>query len=177
MGEMALKRGSQRSGEEGWDKPVPDFRLWNADPGSPTELCCLNKASFLWLPFQHQWFGVFMGVVLPVAIATIIGTIVFRKRIAGVFVSIITLALVLLVRLVVIDAQPVTNGFNGLTGFGWVKIGEFEFDPYIVPTYYFIAIALCLVLAAARVPIETPAGLILQAIRAHPNRAPSLGLY
>ena len=43
----------------------------------------------------------------------------FRKRISGVFVSIITLALVLLVRLVVIDAQPVTNGFNGLTDLGW----------------------------------------------------------
>ena len=47
-----------------------------------------------------------------------IGVIVFRKRIAGVFVSIITLALVLLVRLVVIDAQPITNGFNGLVAAG-----------------------------------------------------------
>src|SRR5260370_12643491 len=101
------------------------------------------------------------------AIATLIGTIVFRKRIAGVFVSIITLALVLLVRLVVIDAQPVTNGFNRLTGLGWFKIGEFEFDPYIVPTYYFVAIALCLVLAAARLLIQNRAGLILQAIRDH----------
>ncbi|HMI10456.1 MAG TPA: urea ABC transporter permease subunit UrtC, partial [Bradyrhizobium sp.] len=95
---MSLKLASPTSLQQGSDKPVPDFMLWNAEPGSPTELCCINKASFLWLPFQHQWFGVFMGVVLPVAIATIIGAIVFRKRIAGVFVSIITLALVLLVR-------------------------------------------------------------------------------
>src|SRR5260370_2962062 len=109
------------------------------------------------------------------AIATLIGTIVFRKRIAGVFVSIITLALVLLVRLVVIDAQPVTNGFNGLTDLGWFKIGEFEFDPYIVPTYYFVAVALCIVLAGARLLIETRAGLILQAIRDDQNRARYLG--
>src|SRR5260370_5168050 len=108
------------------------------------------------------------------AIATLIGTIVFRKRIAGVFVSIITLALVLLVRLVVIDAQPVTNGFNGLTDLGWFKVGEFEFDPYIVPTYYFVAIALCLVLASARLLVEARAGLILQAIRDDQNRAPYL---
>ena len=172
---MSLKLASPTSLQQGSDKPVPDFMLWNAEPGAPTELCCINKASFLWLPFQSQWFGVAMGVVLPVALATIIGTIVFRKRIAGVFVSIITLALVLLVRLVVIDAQPITNGFNGLTDLGWFKVGGFEFDPYIVPTYYFIAVALCLVLAGARVLIETRAGLILQAIRDDQNRARYLG--
>jgi urea transport system permease protein len=172
---MSLKLASPTSLQQGSDKPVPDFMLWNAEPGSPTELCCINKASFLWLPFQHQWFGVLMGIVVPVGIATIIGIIVFRKRIAGVFVSIITLALVLLVRLVVIDAQPITNGFNGLTDLGWFKVGEFEFDPYIVPTYYFVAIALCVVLASARLLIETRAGLILQAIRDDQNRARYLG--
>src|ERR1700724_4721996 len=116
-----------------------------------------------------------MGLVLPAAIATIIGIIVFRKRVSGVFVSIITLALVLLGGLVVIDSQPVTNGFNGLTDLGWFKVGEFEFDPYIVPTYYFVAIALCVVLASARLLIETRAGLILQAIRDDQNRARYLG--
>src|SRR5206468_95112 len=66
---MSLKLASPTSLQQGSDKPVPDFMLWNAEPGAPTELCCINKASFLWLPFQHQWFGVFMGLVLPVAIA------------------------------------------------------------------------------------------------------------
>jgi len=172
---MSLKLASPTSLQQGSDRPVPDFMLWNAEPGAPTELCCITKASFLWLPFQHQWFGIVMGLVLPVAIATIIGVIVFRKRIAGVFVSIITLALVLLVRLVVIDAQPVTNGFNGLTDLGVFKIGELELDPYIVPTYYFVAIALCLVLSGARLLIETRAGLILQATRDDQNRARYLG--
>src|SRR6202045_4498608 len=172
---MSLKLASTTSLQQGSDRPVPDFMLWNAEPGSPTELCCINKASFLWLPFQSQWFGVAMGLILPVAIATILGMIVFRKRISGVFVSIITLAVVLLVRLVVIDAQPITNGFNGLTDLGWFKVGEFEFDPYIVPTYYLVAISLSLVLAAARLLIETRAGLILQAIRDDQNRARYLG--
>jgi urea transport system permease protein len=172
---MSLKLASPTSLQQGSDKPVPDFMLWNAEPGAPTELCCITKASFLWLPFQNQWFGVAMGLVVPVVIATVVGLIVFRKRISGVFVSIITLALVLLVRLVVIDAQPVTNGFNGLTDLGWFKVGGLEFDPYIVPTYYFVAIALCLVLASARLLIETRAGLILQAIRDDQNRARYLG--
>src|SRR5580693_5814145 len=172
---MSLKLASPTSLQQGSDKPVPDFMLWNAEPGAPTELCCINKASFLWLPFQSQWFGVAMGLVLPVAIAGLIGTIVFRKRISGVFVSIITLALVLLVRLVVIDAQPITNGFNGLTDLGWFKIGELEFDPYIVPTYYLVAVSLSLVLVGARLLIDTRAGLILQAVRDDENRARYLG--
>ncbi len=67
---MSLKLASPTSLQQGSDKPVPDFMLWNAEPGAPTELCCINKASFLWLPFQSQWFGVAMGMVLPVVLAT-----------------------------------------------------------------------------------------------------------
>src|SRR5579883_934635 len=172
---MSLKLASQTSLQQGSDRPVPDFMLWNAEPGAPTELCCINKASFLWLPFQNQWFGAAMGLIVPVALAFGLGTIVFRKRIAGVFVSIITLALVLLVRLVVIDAQPITNGFNGLTDLGWFKVAGFEFDPYITPTYYLVAVSLSLVLIGARFLVETRAGIILQAIRDDQNRARYLG--
>lgn len=172
---MSLKLASPTSLQQGSDKPVPDFMLWNAEPGAQTDLCCINKASFLWIPFKSEWFGAAMGIALPVLIAGLIGTIVFRKRISGVFVSIITLALVLLVRLVVIDAQPITNGFNGLTDLGWFKIGGFEFDPYVVPTYYLIAVSLSVVLIATRLLVETRAGLILQAIRDDENRARYLG--
>jgi urea transport system permease protein len=112
---------------------------------------------------------------MPVAVATLLGFIMFRKRIAGVFVSIITLALVLLVRLLVIDAQPLTNGFNGLTDLGWFKVAGFEFDPYVVQTYYLVAAALTFVLIGTRFLIETRAGLILQAIRDDQNRARYLG--
>ena len=172
---MSLKLASQTSLQQGSDKPVPDFMLWNAEPGSQTDLCCINKASFLWIPFQNQWFGVAMGIVLPVCIAAVLGIIMFRKRIAGVFISIITLALVLLVRLLIIDAQPLTNGFNGLTDLGWFKVFDFEFDPYVTPTYYLVAGSLAVVLVLSRILIETRAGLILQAIRDDQNRARYLG--
>jgi urea transport system permease protein len=172
---MSLKLASTTSLQQGSEKPVPDFMLWNAEPGSKTDLCCISKSSFIWIPFQEQWFGVAMGLVMPVAVATLLGFIMFRKRIAGVFVSIITLALVLLVRLLVIDAQPLTNGFNGLTDLGWFKVAGFEFDPYVTPTYYLVASALAFVLVAARLLTETRAGLILQAIRDDQNRARYLG--
>ncbi|HEY4043555.1 MAG TPA: hypothetical protein VGM32_17140, partial [Rhodopila sp.] len=71
---MSLKLASATSLQQGSDQPVPDFMLWNAEPGSPTELCCINHGSFLWLPFQWQWFGVAMGVLMPVVLAAVLGT-------------------------------------------------------------------------------------------------------
>lgn len=172
---MSLKLSSLTSLQQGSDNPVPDFMLWNAEPGAPTDLCCINKGSFLWLPFQSQSVGLVLGILAPVVIAGALGMLVFRKRISGVFVSIITLALVLLVRLVVVDAQPVTNGFNGLTDLGWLTIAGIEFDPYSRATYYLCATCLSLTLIGARLLVETRAGLILQAIRDDQLRARYLG--
>ncbi len=172
---MSLKLASQTSMQQGSKTPVPDFMLWNAEPGAKTALCCINKGSFLWIPFQNQWFGTAMGVVLPVVFAALIGGVIFRKRISGVFVSIITLALVLLVRLLVIDAQPLTNGFNGLTDLGMWHAFGFDFDPYSVATYYLVAITLAVILMLSRMLTVTRAGLILQAIRDDQNRARFLG--
>lgn len=171
----SLKLASPTSLQQGSDTPVPDFMLWNAEPGSLTDLCCITKVSFLWIPFQAQWFGILMGLVLPVALAFILGNIIFRQRISGVFVAIITLATVLLFRLLMIDAQPLTNGFNGLTDLGWFTIGGFEFDPYVVQTYYLVAASLAVVLIATRWLVGTRAGLVLQSIRDDANRVRYLG--
>ena len=175
MTAMSLKLAAPTSLQQGSGTPVPDFMLWNAEPGAPTDLCCINRASFLWLPFQDQWFGAAMSLVVPALVAVGIGWVMFRKRVSGVFVSIIMLALMLLVRLVVVDAQPVTNGFNGLTDLGNLMLAGIEFDPYSVGTYYAVAGALAAVLVLARLLVATRAGLILQAIRDDQNRVRYLG--
>ena len=171
---MSLKLASTTS-QQGSGGAIPDFMFWNAEPGARQDLCCITKGSYVWIPFQSQWFGLAMAVILPTAVAALIGTVIFRKRIAGVFVSIITLAVVLLVRLLVINAQPLTNGFNGLTDLGNFSIGDFSFDSYSKATYYTVAIALSLVLILTRLLVETRAGLVLQAIRDDGTRARYLG--
>ena len=175
MAAMSMKLAAPTSLQQGSSTPVPDFMLWNAEPGAPTELCCINKGSFLWIPFQSQWFGVAMSIVVPALVAAGIGWVMFRNRVSGVFVSIIMLAMMLLVRLVVIDAQPLTNGFNGLTDLGNLMLGDVEFDPYSKFTYLVVAGALTLVLILTRLLVETRAGLILQAIRDDQNRVRYLG--
>ncbi len=74
-----------------------------------------------------------------------------------------------------IDFQPLTNGFNGLTDLGWFTMGGIEFDPYMVETYYVVAISLAVVLIATRWLVSTRAGLVLQAVRDDANRARYLG--
>ena len=172
---MSLKLMSPTSLAQGSDKPIPDFMLWNAEPDAPIELCCITPGSYLWIPFQYEWFGVAMGIVVPVVVAGFLGALVFKNRISGVFISIITLALVLLVRLIMIDAQPVTNGFNGLTDLGFFTVFGYEFDPYSREMYYLVAVSLALVLIAGRLLADTRASLILQAIRDDQQRARHLG--
>jgi urea transport system permease protein len=172
---MSLKLASPTSLQQGSDKPVPDFMLWNAEPGSKTDLCCINAGSFLWMPFKHQWFGMAMAVVAPTIIAFLVGSVIFRKKITGVFVSVITLSLVLLVRLLIIDAQPLTNGWNGLTDLGTMTMGSVEFDPFSVQTYYLVSISLAIILIAVKVLTQTRAGMVLQAIRDDQNRVVYLG--
>ncbi len=172
---MSLKLQSWTSMQQGSDTPVPDFMLWNAQPGAPTDLCCIVPGSWLWIPFQAQWFGISMAVALPVVLALIIGATIFRLRVSGVYVAIITLALVLLTRLIFIDAQPITNGFNGLTDLGWLTVGGIEFDPLMVETYYIVAVSVCIVLLLTRWLVSTRAGLILQSTRDDANRARYLG--
>ena len=172
---MSLKLKSTTSLQQGSDKPVPDFMVWNAEPGSPTELCCIVPGSWLWLPFQSQSFGMIMAIVLPIVVAFVVGSAIFRLRVSGVYVAIITLALVLLVRLLIIDAQPITNGFNGLTDLGWLELFGTEFDPYMYETYYLVAVSCCLIMLAARWLVSTRAGLILQSTRDDANRSRYLG--
>jgi urea transport system permease protein len=172
---MSLKLASTTSQQATSDTPIPDFMFWNAEPGAKQELCCITKMSFLWIPFQSEWFGFVLAIVAPTLIAVGLGAVIFRKRISGVFVSIITLALVLLVRLLIINNQPLTNGFNGLTDLGNFTVGDFSFDSFSKATYYVVAIALSLTLVGARLLVETRAGMVLQAVREDANRARYLG--
>ena len=172
---MSLKLKSRTSLQQGSSEPVPDFMVWNAEPGSPTELCCIVPGSWLWIPFQSQGFGMIMAVVVPVVVAYIVASAIFRLRVSGVYVAIITLALVLLVRLLIIDAQPITNGFNGLTDLGWLNLFGIEFDPYMVSTYYLVAVSCCAVMLIGRWLVSTRAGLILQSTRDDANRSRYLG--
>lgn len=172
---MAFSLKLAASSPSGGTTPIPDFMSLNAEPHAPRELCCIAPGSWIWVPFQSQWFGVAMALLVPALLAGLIAYVLGRSRVSGVYVAIITLALALLARLIVVDQQQVTSGFNGLTNLAWFDLFGLELDPYMKSTYFVIAGALTAVLLLARWLVSTKAGLVLQGIRDNEVRARYLG--
>lgn len=134
---------------------LPDFMVWNNVESLP----------WFWVPFQSTAFTLFAGVALPVLLALAQGWFMFRGRITGVFVAIITLATLVVANLLVIDLQPYTGGFNGITDLAQLDLFGLEFDAYSQTTYYLVAICLTVCLLGGLMLTKTKAGLVLQAIR------------
>ena len=63
---MSLKLASNTSMQQGSDTPDPRLHVLERRAGRQIQdLCCITKASFLWTPFQSQWFGLAMAIVVP----------------------------------------------------------------------------------------------------------------
>ncbi|WP_260291861.1 urea ABC transporter permease subunit UrtC [Sedimenticola hydrogenitrophicus] len=144
---------------------LPDFMVWNN----------VEQLPWFWEPFHWSYLAITAGIGIPVLLAVMLGWFVFRARIAGVFVAIITLAMLVIINLLLIDQQRYTGGFNGITDLAWLTIGGIEFDPYSKTFYYLSAGSLVVCLLGTGIFTHTKAGLILQAIRNDPDRVRFLG--
>lgn len=160
---MALKLRTipVHTGSEG----LPDFMVWNN----------VEVLPWFWQPFYSMTFAIFTGILAPVILAAILGWFMFRGRVTGVYVAIITLATLVVVNLVIIDQQRFTGGFNGITDLAQLELFGVTFDAYSSTTYYLIAICLTASLFLALALTRTKAGLILQAIRDHESRVRFFG--
>lgn len=144
---------------------LPDFMEWNN----------VETLPWFWEPFHSLTFTLIAGAAIPMILAVLLGWFMFRGRVAGVFVAIITLALLVVVNLVLIDQQRYTGGFNGITDLEWLEVGGIVFDPYTTAFYYLCAGTFLVCLLLAWVFSRTKAGLILTAIREEPDRARFIG--
>jgi urea transport system permease protein len=160
---MALKLRTVpvHTGSEG----LPDFMVWN----NVTEL------PWFWQPFYSLPFALFAGIAVPVAVAALLGWFMFRGRVTGVYVAIITLAAMVVVNLLIIDQQQYTGGFNGITDLAQLEIFGIEFDAYSSSTYYLTAGCLTASLFLAFAVSKSKTGLIIQAIRDHEDRVRYFG--
>lgn len=157
------------------NNPVPELMLLNMEPDAVRDLCCVTTGSFLWIPFRSLAVGMIAAVVVPTILAAALGYVMFKRRTAGVYVSIITLAFALIGQLLIINNQPLTGGFNGLANLALLDIGGFEFDPYGPSVYYLVAVTLLVVILIARYVLSGRIGQILKAIREDEARARYLG--
>ena len=146
-------------------KGLPDFMVWNN----------VKTLPWFWEPFHSYAFAIFAGVAVPMLLAMLLGWFIFRGRITGVFVAIITLAMLVVVNLLIIDQQKYTGGFNGITDLTTLEVFGVAFDAYSSSTYYLIAGTLCAVLLGGLAITQTKTGLILQAIRDDESRVRYFG--
>lgn len=144
---------------------LPDFMVWNNVTSLP----------WFWVPFKSLTFALIAGVTVPALAAAALGWFMFRSRVTGVYVAIITLATMVVLNLVIIDQQSYTGGFNGITDLAQLEIFGIAFDAYDRATYYLVAGCVALSLVVAFAFTRTRAGLVVQAIRDHESRVRYFG--
>ena len=153
---LKLKTVPVHTGAEG----LPDFMVWNN----------VEKLPWFWEPFYSTPVALVAGIGLPVLVAAVLGWFMFRGRVTGVYVAIITLAVLVVLNLLIIDQQRFTGGFNGITDLAQLELFGIEFDAYSSSTYYLIATCATVSLFLALALTRSKAGLVLQAIRDAENR-------
>lgn len=144
---------------------LPDFMSWSG----------LSALPVFWAPFAHPWFAVPMAVVLPAVVAGGLGYLVFRSRITGVYFSLITQALALIVSILFVGQQPFTGGTNGITNFQTIFGLPLILDETRLGLYYATVAATVLVFLLCRWTVDSRFGTLLVALRDDENRVRFFG--
>lgn len=144
---------------------LPDFMGWNNVESLP----------LLWQPFYSLPFTLLAGLLVPAAVGGLMAVFMFRARIAGVFVAVITLAFLVALQLVFVEQQGMTGGQNGLTGLAPLSLFGWTVDTYSIGFYYLVAGCLMVALLIGFYLVNSKFGLVLRAIREDELRARFFG--
>lgn len=119
---------------------IPDFMDWNQVTSLP----------WFWQPFESLPFALVAVVLVPVALAFVLGYAMFKRRVGGVYFAIITQAVALILTVLIIGQQGYTGGVNGITDLKTLAGWDIRTDAAKVTLYYVCAglllgcIVLCL---------------------------------
>lgn len=86
---------------------LPDFMTWSG----------VEQLPMLWEPFRSAWFAVPAAILVPMALAALLGYAIFRQRVRGAYFAILQQALAGAFVIVLVGNQGLTGGTNGLTNF------------------------------------------------------------
>ena len=135
----------------------------------------VNELPFFWRPFYSPVFAVAAAIIVPMILATIIGFMLFRSRIQGVYFSIITQALTAIVALLFVAQQKLINGTNGLTQFTTIFGNQLGEHNTTVGLYLATVLVLGGVYLGCRVLVNSRFGRLLVAVRDDENRVRFMG--
>lgn len=140
---------------------LPDFMSWSG----------LDRLPAAWVPFGNPVFAVAMAVAVPVLLAVIIGYLTFTNKIRGVYFSILSQAMAMIMGTLLIGSQAFTGGSNGLTDFKTIFGQDIHAPVTKIVMFYVTLLVLVLLFALCRFLTGRRVGKVLIAIRDGENRA------
>lgn len=144
---------------------LPDFMDWSG----------VTKLPWFWEPFRVFPVAVLLGLLIPALLALFLGFFTFRNRVKGVYFTILTQALVIIVTTLFIGQQGYTGGTNGLTNFSTLLGEPLKSERMKVILYLVTAATLVIVFLVCRSIANSRLGKVLRAIRDGENRVRFLG--
>ncbi len=144
---------------------LPDFMVWSG----------IKELPLFWQPFHSPVVAILAAVVVPMVLAGLVGYLIFRSRVQGVYFAIITQALTLIVSLLFIGQQPYTGGTNGITNLSTIFGFPLAAKSTQMALYLATVIALGLIYLFARWLTTSRYGRLLVAMRDNENRVRFLG--
>ena len=117
--------------------------------------------------------AILMGMIVPGAVAGLLGFFIFRSRVKGVFFNIITLSLASLIEMFFTNQQKYTGGANGISGLPPMSAGGELLS--IIEQYYVILTVGVLAYLFSRWLTNSRFGMILRSVRENESRPQFLG--
>lgn len=144
---------------------LPDFMEWNG----------VQELPWFWKPFFNPFFSIMAAIFIPAMLAVVLGMLTFKNRIKGVYFSLLSQAVVVVVVTLLIAKQDLTGGTNGLTNFSTV-FGFSLSSPMVQIVLYAITVFALFAIFMLSVWItKSRLGHVLIAIRDGENRLRFLG--
>ena len=142
---------------------LPDFMVWNG----------LKELPWFIAPLKFFPIAAIATIAVPAAFAYIIGWFIFRSKVSGVYITIITLAIASALTTFFVSQQAFTGGTNGITDIS--RLSFFGTDIPLIGLYYIILGFVTLVLIGSWLLTQSNFGLILRSIKENEQRISYLG--
>ncbi|MBU1190522.1 MAG: urea ABC transporter permease subunit UrtC [Gammaproteobacteria bacterium] len=139
---------------------IPDFMDWNQ----------LTQLPWFWEPFNSFPFTLFAILAVPGLLAYIIGVAMFKRRVGGVYFSIITQAIAAILTILIVGQQGLTGGINGITDLKTLHGWDIRTDSAKYLLYYINGGLLIGVILLSRFILSSKLGRLLLAMRDKEDR-------
>lgn len=139
---------------------IPDFMDWNQ----------ITHLPLIWEPFHSLTFAIIAVLTIPALIAYVIGAAMFKRRVSGVYFSIITQAIASILTILVVGQQGLTGGINGITDLKTLHGWNINTDIAKYVLYYLNGALLLGVIMLCKFILSSKLGRLLLAMRDKEDR-------